>query len=49
MGSGKRFQWWWASGVVFGAHFATYPFAVTVYLHLGPVGISYGFGKAYDE
>lgn len=49
MGSGKRFQWWWTRGLVFGFSVDTFPFAVTVYVHLGPVGISYGFGKAYDE
>lgn len=49
MGAGNRFQWNTIGGLVFGMAIDRFPYNWTISLYLGPVWVSYGFGKGYDE
>ena len=49
MGSGPRFQFNWVKGLMFGITVERFPFDWTVSVCIGPLFLSYGFGRAYDE
>lgn len=49
MGSGPRFQCWLIKGLMLGLTVDRFPFDWTFTVVIGPVGLSYGFGRAYDD
>lgn len=49
MGSGDRFNWDITRGLLFGVTVERFPFSLVILLSIGPVWLSYGFGRRYDE
>lgn len=49
MGSGPRFHFQWIKGLMFGITVERFPYDLTISISIGPLLLSYGFGRAYDD
>jgi hypothetical protein len=49
MGSGSKFTFGFMRGLVFGFYTDDFPFTFTLRLYIGPLWVTLGFGKGYDE